>query len=279
MDIQVGQIDLALFPNKAGLDYYKIILTELEFSYILDEVNYDVPAFSAIFLSPHQHFELIGKVNTPSSVTQIMFNGDYYCIELHKHDVACNGLLFNAVYQLPHVLLHKDVFVELLAICGKMMSLGTDAGKFRAAIMKSYLQLILALTSDQKQNYIDQHTYFSQLTTADGVIFQDLVEQYYRTEKTIAFYADSMHMTAEALSKTVKKSLRKSPSKIIQERTILEAKKLLHLTYKSVKEIAQELCFHDQFYFSRYFKNIVGLSPQKYRQAVGISAAANLSKQ
>ena len=55
---------------------------------------------------------------------------------------------------------------------------------------------------------------------------------------------------------------------------ILEAKKLLHLTYKSIKEIAQELDFEDEFYFSRYFKKEVGLSPKQFRDSVGISIVA-----
>ena len=55
---------------------------------------------------------------------------------------------------------------------------------------------------------------------------------------------------------------------------VLEAKKLLHLTYKSIKEIAQELDFEDEFYFSRYFKKEVGLSPKQFRDSVGISIVA-----
>ena len=64
---------------------------------------------------------------------------------------------------------------------------------------------------------------------------------------------------------------------LIQERVTLEAKKLLHLTYKSVKEIAAELNFEDEFYFSRYFKKNVGVSPLRYREKVGISIVAKIS--
>ena len=279
MDIQVRKVDLNLLNVEEGLNYYQVVLTEREIVYSIDDVNYQAPAFSAIFLSPHQHFQLLSIQESPCDVMQVLFNGDYYCIELHKHDVACNGLLFNTVYQLPHVSLARAVFAELLESCQKMIQLIGGESKFKNAILKSYLQLILALTSDEKQKFIDEHNYFLQLTSVDGIVFQDLVEQNYKTEKSISFYASAMNMTGEALSKRIKKSLQKSPSKIIQERTILEAKKLLHLTFKSIKEIAYDLCFQDQHYFSRYFKNIVGISPLQYRQQVGISQVANLSKQ
>ncbi|SJN42101.1 helix-turn-helix domain-containing protein [Sphingobacterium sp. JB170] len=278
MDIQIQSIQWSQLPLENDLDYYKIFFTELGMTYSVDQVNYRAPAFSAIFLAPHQHFLVIANPDKRLELTQVLFNGDYYCIELHKHDVACNGLLFNTVYQLPHVELSASVFEELLQLCQKMILIMSRESKFSNAILKSYLQLILALTSDEKQKYIDQHSYFKQLTNIDGIIFQELVEQNYKVEKSISFYASAMNMTAGALSKRIKKTLQKSPSKIIQERTILEAKKLLHLTYKSIKEIANELYFEDQHYFSRYFKNTVGISPLRYREQVGISEVANLSQ-
>jgi len=56
---------------------------------------------------------------------------------------------------------------------------------------------------------------------------------------------------------------------------VLEAKKQLHLTHKSIKEIAFDLNFEDEFYFSRFFKKNVGLSPKHFRESVGISIVAN----
>jgi len=63
-----------------------------------------------------------------------------------------------------------------------------------------------------------------------------------------------MHISPNTLSKKLKLEFGKPPSQLIQERVILEAKKLIHLTRKSIKEIASELNFEDEFYFSKYFK-------------------------
>ena len=81
-------------------------------------------------------------------------------------------------------------------------------------------------------------------------------------------------LSTSAFGKKIKQQFGKTPTQLIQDRVILEAKKLLHLTHKSVKEISAELNFEDEFYFSRYFKKSVGLSPLRYREDAGISIAA-----
>jgi AraC family transcriptional activator of pobA len=60
---------------------------------------------------------------------------------------------------------------------------------------------------------------------------------------------------------------------MISERIIIEAKRELYLTSKPVKEIAFDLGFHDEFYFSRFFKMNADVSPQRYRNTVGYARA------
>lgn len=275
MNISIQTVETQAFFKRFSSNQYHILLASKPICYEVDGINYISSSKSLIFLAPYQHFKVL---NAPDfHFVQLAFDGDYYCIELHKHDVACNGLLFNSVYQLPHVEVEDDTYLELAAICQKMKRQIDQSTKFTNSIIKSYLQLLLSIASDEKQKFIDHNSYYAQLKNEEGIIFQDLVEQFYKTEKSIQFYASCMNMSLPAFSRKIKKALHKSPSKIIQERTILEAKKFLHLTYKSIKEIAYELCFEDQHYFSRYFKNKVGISPAHYRQQVGISEVANLS--
>ncbi len=277
MDIGVQTVETQVFFKSYSSGLYHILLVDKPVNYQVDGVNHKSNSRSLIFLAPFQHFRILDDRNFP--VVQLVFNGDYYCIELHKHDIACNGLLFNSVYQLPHVEIESSIYSELLAICQKMERQIDQDTKFTNAIIKSYLQLLLSIASDEKQKFIDDNSYYTQLKNEEGIVFQDLVERFYKTEKSISFYAAHMHMSPAAFSRKIKSALHKSPSKIIQERTVLEAKKLLHLTYRSVKEIAHELCFDDQHHFSRYFKNNVGISPAHYRREVGISVVANLSKE
>src|SRR5690606_28149823 len=100
-------------------------------------------------------------------------------------------------------------------------------------------------------------------------LFQNLVETNFLTNRDITFYADLMHIAPNTLSKKIKSIFNKTPTQIIQERVILEAKKQIHLTHKSIKEVAAQLNFTDEFHFSKYFKRYTGVSPSSFRKEVG----------
>lgn len=60
---------------------------------------------------------------------------------------------------------------------------------------------------------------------------------------------------------------------MINERIIIEAKRELYLTNKTIKQIAWELGYEDEYYFSRFFKVNADVSPQQYRETVGFAKA------
>jgi YesN/AraC family two-component response regulator len=60
---------------------------------------------------------------------------------------------------------------------------------------------------------------------------------------------------------------------LISERIIIEAKRELYLTTKPIKELAYELGYEDEYYFSRFFKKNANVSPQMYRETVGFGKA------
>lgn len=142
----------------------------------MDGINYISSGNSLIFIVPYQYFSLLYQSNF--RLLQIAFNRDYYCIELHKHDVACNGVLFNTVYQLPHVEVVNDIYVELTSICLKIRRQIDQSTLFTNSIIKSYLQLLLSIASDEKQKLIDRNLFYTQLKNEEGIVFQDLVEKF-----------------------------------------------------------------------------------------------------
>lgn len=262
-----------LHPEILKDDYqtslYQIILVREAISVQIDFAEYTIPSHSILFLSPYQH--LSSTTNMATTFTQLSFHGDYYCIEYHKKEVACNGILFNNIYVQPYVTVSPALFHEITTIYQKIQD---EIPHHSDAIIKAYLQLILALCSKEKKRVMKDFVPLSLQDNTIGYQFQKDLEQFFRLQKTVLYYADRAGLSIDRFSKKIKQQLGKSPSTLLQERTTLEAKKLLHLTYLSIKEIADELHFNDEYYFSRYFKKNVGVSPSHYREQVGISIVA-----
>ena len=252
---------------------YFIVLIDGDASFSLDFNEYDIQGQNILFLSPYQLLNW-GSGNL-KSIRFLQFHGDFYCIEYHKAEVACNGILFNNIYDRPYIAIHTNFFEEISALFDKVAKIGDAMVNYDLSIIRSYLQLILALCSKEKQ--IENKQVETPANTSDMLNFRAMLDTHFATSKSVSFYAELYGLSVNAFSKKVKKHYGKIPSKLIQERLTLEAKKLLHLTYKSIKEISSELGFEDEFYFSRYFKKEVGVSPKTFREEVGISIVAEKS--
>jgi AraC-like DNA-binding protein len=96
--------------------------------------------------------------------------------------------------------------------------------------------------------------------------FQQLIEQHFRDLKSPSQYADQLHITANYLNSLCKIRAVKSAGELIRQRILLEAKRLLAHSDKSVSEIAFQLQFEDNSYFGRFFKRYTGKSPGVFRK-------------
>jgi len=206
----------------------------------------------------------------------LQFHGDFYCIEFHREEVSCNGLLFNNIYIDPVVVLsdkEAGLFDSMLTELNDELNEAEPS----ESILRAYLQLFLAKSSAIKIKAIAEN---KDKTEKDEQMerFKKLLDEHFLTLHKPSDYAGLLAMTPDNLTKRSVRYFKKTPSQLIQERLMLEAKKQLHLTRKSIKEIAWNLKFQDEFYFSRVFKKFTKVSPQAFRDKTGISIVADLSK-
>jgi AraC-like DNA-binding protein len=94
----------------------------------------------------------------------------------------------------------------------------------------------------------------------------ELIGQNHKTEKFAGFYADKIGVTAKRLNQIVKEKFELSVSQLIYNYTLIEARREISHGSKSLKEIAIDLGFKGQSYFSRFFKKQTGYSPERFRQ-------------
>lgn len=95
--------------------------------------------------------------------------------------------------------------------------------------------------------------------------FSTLIDRHFKEEKRVAFYASKLYISANYLNVLCKKNLNVSATQLIQQRVLLEAKRMLQATKLSIKEIAFELGFVDHAYFSNFFKGQTGSTPTEFR--------------
>ena len=96
--------------------------------------------------------------------------------------------------------------------------------------------------------------------------FIRLLEEHYRKERRVSWYAKQLAITPKYLSETVKEVSKRTPNDWIDHYVILEIRVLLKNSTKSIKEITEELNFPNQSFFGKYFKEHVGVSPLAYRK-------------
>ncbi len=95
--------------------------------------------------------------------------------------------------------------------------------------------------------------------------FNVLLENNFTILRTASDYAAQLNISPNYLNECLKNATGQTPSELIQQRIVLEAKRLLHHSDLSVKEIALQLGFDDHSYFSRVFKKITTEAPLSYR--------------
>lgn len=98
--------------------------------------------------------------------------------------------------------------------------------------------------------------------------FREQVEIHFRSHRPVSDYADLLGMTLATLGRLCQEQLGMSPLAAINARLLLEAKRELAYSSRSIKEIAHDLGFSDEGYFSRFFRRHTCLAPSEFRSQV-----------
>jgi len=227
---------------------------------IIDGIPYKFKVNESVFLT---QFHQIQKSKL-SKVSALLFNRSFYCVLDHDSEVGCKGVLFYGAAKLPIIQL-QGMELEVFKTAWKMAKLEFD--------MKDNLQLEMLQMMLKRLLILSTRVYKSQydvqlLSPAQNDLVREFnyqVEHNFRTIHSVQSYAKLLHKSSKTLSNTFKKLGEKSPLILIQERIMLEARRLLYYTQKDVSEIAYELGYSDIQTFSRFFKKKEGISPSTFR--------------
>ena len=247
---------------KAGTLSTIVFNRNAEQTVIIDEISYVFPKDCILSLVANQHFTF----ERPQELVAWQFNRDFYCIADHDAEVGCVGFLFYGIrhpffielsqQEIDNISLIETLCIEDLEIRDRMQ------GEMLRTLLK---RLIINVTRLAKK----------QMKTGPGLIdekldlvrkFNLLLEVNFRTQHEVQFYANLLNKSPKTLSNHFALFNYPSPSKVIQQRIVQEAKRYLFYTDKTAKEIAYLLGFASPAHFSRYFKQYTGGNISDYKK-------------
>jgi AraC family transcriptional activator of pobA len=256
------------FQKFGGFNFYSIFLVLRGNGRIrVDLSHFTFTSDNFICLSLYQPFQLISE--EPFEALLINFHPDFFCIHKHHEEVACNGVLFNAIYETPVVSVEETEMQELRNLVEMMQAEMQQVALAQYEFLISYLKIFLITASRQKLSRTLVKRFDTRKEPLQLQLLKEAIEHNFKQWHSPAKYAQALNITAKSLNRLVKKHFNKTLTNLIAERVLVEAKRELYLTTKPIKTIAAELGFEDEFYFSRVFKNQAGVSAKVYRERIG----------
>lgn len=217
----------------------------------IDFQTYCIEAPAVIYINPHQVHRVISFENASLStwiITEENIRPEYLSLLEDRAPVNI----------LPVKSAALTVLTDTVALCMKLSLKKTEV--LYHSILKESCNTLVALIVSQYlalAKPAGYHTRFEDITRA----FKTALEKNFKTIKNPRDYAGLLNLSTSYLNECVKATTGKPVSVHIQRRIILEAKRLLYHSGKSVKEIADELGYDDFSYFTRLFTKTVGVSP------------------
>lgn len=195
----------------------------------------------------------------------ILFTDSFFCKTENDTKFLRNSILFNDLFSVSQIQIQKELklFTNLLQLMTDELQNSMDDSQ--SDILQNLLHnfLLYSERERRKQNF----TKIKKSSDLDYVmLFKDLLEKSYRSQKQVNYYAKQIIITEKRLNQATAKVLGKTPKEIIDDRIILEAKRILAHTNESVKEISFKLGFEEPTNFIKYFKKHSLSTPIEFRE-------------
>ena len=244
--------------------YYEIIwIAEGSGMHTIDFKDYPFQGPCLFLLQPSHIHQIIKDGPTKGFV--LKFNESLFSVEAGEENLLLKYGIFDNINVQPVLHLDKDAVLLLNDLMQKMLLEYKNASELSTIIIASYLKIFLLQVYKLKDSHQEELQASPEPRYLVYRSFKMKLEQQYRLQHAVQYYAAELAITPRALNEITHKYAGKTVSDLIKERLMLEAKRLLHHGKHSVKEIAGTLGFEDAANFTRFFTKNEGVSPQNFR--------------
>ena len=242
--------------------FFILLLKNGKGSHEIDFTQYQVLDNSVFFLRPGQVHQL--ELNAECTGYLLEFNNEFY----HPKDKSSSQRLRKASNK-NYCKLEVNRFEKLQEILTHIFQEYTSREEGYLDIIKANLEIFFIEFVRQSQNSNSISPEISSYIQERFEEFLELLEKHITACKQVSQYTDMMSLSTYQLNEITKTSIGKTPSELINEQIILEAKRYLLATPNQIKDIADHLGYEDVSYFIRFFKKHTRFSPDAFRHNPG----------
>lgn len=266
----VLEIDITNYIIKPNIpyrsDYFCIFLVQKgSVSFRLDDKSYEVSKGGIVFCPISETF-WVDKIADDYNAKYMFFSVDF--ISQAGFNYKSNNVLKSLSADPTHIIREEpDLYRRLHFHLDELRVLNNkekDNYYFNEMIWHHFSLVIYEIDNYFKKierPHLVTHRE-DELTTS----FFKLVQEYFKDEHNVQFYADKLFISRKYLTKVINKTMFKSPRDIIHQVLAIEARLLLRNASLNVNDVAMQLRFSDQASFSKFFKKHTGRSPLEYRK-------------
>jgi len=195
----------------------------------------------------------------------ILFTDSFFCKTETDTKFLRSNILFNDLFSVSQIQLDEQTnfFTDILHQMTSELKNSKDNSQ--ADILKNLLHNFLLHSEriKREQNFVE----LRKDANLDYVmLFKDLLEKNYKIQKQVSYYAKEMFISEKRLNQATSKLFGKTSKEIINDRVMLEAKRVLAHTNESIKEICYALGFEEPTNFIKYFKKHATITPTEFRE-------------
>lgn len=255
--------ELLTVPHRT--DFYHILwFWKDSNTHLVDFQPVEIQANTILFLGKHKIHQF--ENSSDQDGLAILFTDDFFCKTEEQTRLLHSTNLFNDLIAVSKVRVigEDNMLKDVLASMEKELMQPSDL--FKPDILRNLLHNFLLLS--ERESREQNHSLARSDVDLDYVIsFKGLLETNYTKFKQVGTYAKQLYITEKRLNQATSKTLGKSPKQLIDERIVLESKRLLVYTKESVKEIGFKLGFEEPTNFVKYFKKHCLHTPTEFRDS------------
>ena len=248
------------FPHKHTF-YHLVFFARGGGSHSIDFIRFPVKPGQLYFMIPEQVHTWEFAANPDGYIINFTDKFIYSLINNPRYLDQFSFLSGDAKLQV--IDLPKKVQSEIKDLCERIINEQQSKNPFRNDFIKTALLQLLIVTNRCCSGKLSKSNQYNSVLLSN---FKRLIDRYYKEKRLTKEYAELLYITPNHLNALTKDATGRSAGELIRDRILLEAKRLLVNADLSIGEIAAELDFQDNSYFTKFFRKYEGVTPDAFRK-------------